>query len=226
MSFLRPKKPELTPEQKRRLPPGQVLTEKWPVLQASYIPRFDPKTWDFRVWGLVAEPVHWTWEEFNRLPLTAVSCDIHCVTRWSRYDNVFEGVHIKEIMRRVKPLPEARFVMEHADPDYTTNIPLAELIDEDVILALKWNGQPLAAEHGGPMRLVVPKLYFWKSAKWLRGFEFMAEDAPGFWEMYGYNMHGDPWRSERYAEPTTTLKSVRQAAGYDPEPKGKHRTED
>jgi DMSO/TMAO reductase YedYZ molybdopterin-dependent catalytic subunit len=225
MSFFKPKKPELTADQKRRLPPGQVLTEKWPVLHASYIPRFDPKTWDFRISGLVEQPLRWSWQEFNALPMTTVHCDIHCVTRWSKYDNDFEGVHINEIMQHVKPLTDAHFVMEHADPDYTTNIPLDELVDDDVILALKHNGQPLTPEHGGPLRLVVPKLYFWKSAKWLRGFEFMPQDAPGFWEMYGYHMHGDPWRSERFGSPGDTLKSVRQAAGYDPEPKSTQRRE-
>lgn len=211
MSFFRPKKPELSQDQQRRLPPGQVLTEKWPVLHASYIPRFNPATWDFRVWGLVEQEARWTWDEFNRLPMTSVTCDIHCVTRWSRYDNVFEGVHIREIMKHIKPLAETRFVLEHADPeDYTTNIALAELVDDDVILALKHNGQPLAPEHGGPLRLVVPKLYFWKSAKWLRGFEFLPEDEPGFWEMYGYHMHGDPFREERFGGFTqTTMQSYR-----------------
>lgn len=198
MSFLKFKKPELSEDQKRRLPPGQVLTDKWPVLHASYIPRFDPKTWEFRIWGLVDQPARWTWDEFNKLPMTSVTCDIHCVTRWSRYDNVFEGVHIREIFKHVKLLPEARYVMQHADPDYTTNIAIDELLDDDVIVALKHNGQPLTAEHGGPVRLVVPKLYFWKSSKWLRGFEVMPQDAPGFWEMYGYHMHGDPWTEERF----------------------------
>jgi len=156
VSFFRPKKPELTEDQKRRLPPGQVLTEKWPVLHASHIPRFDPNKWDFRMTGLVEQPVRWTWQEFNQLPMTSVTCDIHCVTRWSKYDNVFEGVHIKEIMQHVKPLATATYVMEHADPDYTTNISLAELVDDDVILALKHNGQPLTAEHGGPLAAAAP----------------------------------------------------------------------
>ena len=210
VSFFKPRKPELTEDQKRRLPPGQVLTEKWPVLHASHIPRFDPKTWDFRMSGLVEQPVRWTWQEFNQMPMTSVSCDIHCVTRWSKYDNVFEGVHIKEIMRHIKPLATAHYVMERADPDYTTNISIAELVDDDVILALKHNGQPLTAEHGGPLRLVVPKLYFWKSAKWLRGFEFMPEDSPGFWEMYGYHMHGDPFREERFGgRVEQTMQNVR-----------------
>ena len=188
-----------TPEElAARTPPGQALTTKWPVLTYGLTPRFDPKTWTFRCFGLVEEEVTWTWEELLRLPRTEVACDIHCVTRWSRLDNRFEGVHIREIMKRVRLAPEARYVMIHADPDYTTNLSLAELVDDDVVLALTHDGQDLTPEHGGPLRLVVPKLYFWKSAKWLRGFEFIAEDRPGFWESYGYHMRGDPWNEERY----------------------------
>jgi len=186
-----------------RVPPGQVLTEKWPVLTYGLTPRFDPKTWTFRCFGLVEREVAWTWDEFNRLPRAEVACDIHCVTRWSRLDNRFGGVSIQEIVRHVAPKPDARYVMIHADPDYTTNLPLAELLDDDVILATHHDGEPLTPEHGGPLRLVVPKLYFWKSAKWLRGFEFLDVNPPGFWEVNGYHMHADPWKDERYSDQET-----------------------
>lgn len=187
----------------RRTPPGQVLTKKWPVLTYGRTPRFDPRTWSFRCFGLVAEEVSFTWDEFLALPRTEVTCDIHCVTHWSRLDNRFEGVHIREIMRRVRLERAARYVLIHADPDYTTNLPLPDLLDDDVLLALKHDGEDLTPEHGGPLRLVVPKLYFWKSAKWLRGFEFLDVNPPGFWELNGYHMHADPWVEERYSDQET-----------------------
>jgi DMSO/TMAO reductase YedYZ molybdopterin-dependent catalytic subunit len=186
-----------------RVPPGQVLTTKWPVLTYGRTPRFDPKTWTFRCFGLVEQEVVWSWEEFGALPRVRLVSDVHCVTRWSRLDNEWEGVHIREIMKRVRPQPGAQFVMQHAEPDYTTNIALADLVDGDVVLALKHNGRDLEPDHGGPMRLVVPKLYFWKSAKWLRAFEFLDVNPPGFWEQNGYHMHGDPWKDERYADQET-----------------------
>jgi len=196
-----------------RTPPGQVLTTKWPVLTYGLTPRFDPKTWTFRCTGLVEEPMTWTWEQLLKLPRAQVTCDIHCVTRWSRLDNTFEGVPIREIVRRVKPKPEARYVMIHADPDYTTNLPLAELVDDDVLLALKHDGADLTPDHGGPLRLVVPKLYFWKSAKWLRAFEFLDVNPPGFWEQNGYHMHADPWKEERYSDQETrAMQSMRAEA--------------
>ncbi|HJR00022.1 MAG TPA: sulfite oxidase-like oxidoreductase [Methylomirabilota bacterium] len=187
----------------RRTPPGQVLTRKWPVLTYGLTPRFDPRKWSFRCWGLVEEEVSFTWEEFQALPRTEVTCDIHCVTHWSRLDNRFEGVSIREIMRRARVKPEARYVLIHADPDYTTNLPLEDLVADDVLLALKHDGQDLTPDHGGPLRLVVPKLYFWKSAKWLRGFEFLEVNPPGFWELNGYHMHADPWAEERYSDQET-----------------------
>ena len=184
----------------RRTPPGQVLTTKWPVLTYGLTPRFDHRKWSFRCFGLVEEEVSWSWEEFQSLPRAEVACDIHCVTRWSRLDNRFEGVRIREIMKRVRPKPEARYVMIHADPDYTTNLPLSDLLDDDVLLALKHDGRDLTPDHGGPLRLVVPKLYFWKSAKWIRELEFLDRDQLGFWERYGYNNDADPWKEERYSE--------------------------
>jgi DMSO/TMAO reductase YedYZ molybdopterin-dependent catalytic subunit len=195
----------------RRLPPGQALTAKWPVLTYGLTPRFDPERWTFRCFGLVEEEVSWTWAEFLELPRAEVSCDIHCVTRWSRLDNRFEGVPVREIMKRVRVKPDARYVMVHADPDYTTNLPLDELVHDDVLLALKHDGQALTPEHGGPLRLVVPKLYFWKSAKWLRAFEFLDVNPPGFWEVNGYHMHADPWKEERYSDQETRAMQTMRA---------------
>ena len=194
-----------------RIPPGQARTSKWPVLTYGLTPRFDPRTWTFRCFGLVEEEVTWTWEEFLALPRTEVRCDIHCVTRWSRLDNRFEGVHIREIMKRVRLKPEAAYVMIHADPDYTTNLPVVDLVDDDVLLALKHDGDDLTPDHGGPLRLVVPKLYFWKSAKWLRAFEFLDVNPPGFWELNGYHMHADPWQEERYSDQETRAMQVLRA---------------
>ena len=195
----------------RRTPPGQVLTKKWPVLTYGLTPRFDPRRWSFRCFGLVEEDVSWTWEEFLELPRGEIVCDIHCVTRWSRLDTRFGGVPIREILARVRLKPAAKYVLVHADPDYTTNLPLAALAEADVLLALSHDGQPLTPDHGGPLRLVVPRLYFWKSAKWLRGFEFLDVNPPGFWELNGYHMQGDPWREERYADQETRAMQAMRA---------------
>ncbi|MBX5490195.1 MAG: sulfite oxidase-like oxidoreductase [Chloroflexi bacterium] len=183
---------------KDRLPPGQYLTKGWPVLHYGDVPRVQLSTWTFRVWGLVARPQEWTYEQFLALGHAAVTCDIHCVTRWSKFDNTFEGVPFRKVLEAVQPLPDARFVMVHAEHGFTTNVPLADLDRDDVLFAHKHNGAELTPEHGWPLRLVVPHLYFWKSAKWVRGLEFRAEDAPGFWESYGYHMRGDPWQEQRY----------------------------
>ena len=149
--------------------------------------------------GLVEEEVHFTWDEFMALPQTTVRSDIHCVTHWSKFDNDWTGVHIRDVLSRVKLKPEAKHVMVHSHGGYTTNIPLAELVDEDVLFAHSHDGKPLEKQHGWPLRLVVPKLYFWKSAKWVRGMVAMPDEKPGFWEMYGYHIHGDPWTEERYS---------------------------
>ena len=194
-----------------RVPPGQTLTSKWPVLTYGLTPRFDPKRWTFRCFGLVEDEVSWTFEELCALPRVSITSDVHCVTRWSKLDNVWEGVPVREIMSRVRLRPEARYVMQHADPDYTTNIALPDLVDDDVLLALKHNGRELPPDHGGPVRLVVPKLYFWKSAKWLRAFEFLDVNPPGFWEQNGYHMHADPWREERYSDQETTAMQKMRA---------------
>ena len=182
-----------------RLPPGQSLTLKWPVLQYGGVPRFDPGKWDFRITGLVEKPLRLSWEEFRRLPQTEVLADMHCVTRWSRFDNRWKGVLFTEVMKRVEPKPEARFVLLHDGQNYTTNVPLADLSRPNVLFAWEHDGEPLAAEHGGPVRLVVPHLYAWKSIKWVRGFELLAEDQPGFWEENGYHIYGDPFKEQRYS---------------------------
>ncbi|HMA35462.1 MAG TPA: molybdopterin-dependent oxidoreductase [Chloroflexia bacterium] len=183
---------------KKRLPPGQTLTDKWPVLHYGPVPRRQLKDWNFRVWGLVDKPVVWTWDEFQALPKMTINRDISCVTRWTRFDLNFEGVPFKEVLRQVQVQPAAQFVMVHAENGFTTNLPLDDLLQDDVLFAHKAEGQELELEHGWPLRLVVPHLYFWKSAKWVRGLEFMAQNAPGFWEEAGYHMRGDPWKEERY----------------------------
>jgi DMSO/TMAO reductase YedYZ molybdopterin-dependent catalytic subunit len=181
-----------------RLPPGQYLTEKWPVLHAGSIPETDLSTWTFRVFGEVENPVELTWEQFTGLPRHATTQDIHCVTRWSRFDAGFAGVHWRTLAALVRPKPSARFVVAHAEEEFSSNLPLAFLEPDEAVLALEADGEPLAAEHGWPLRLVVPGKYFWKSAKWLRGLELLDHDRPGFWERYGYHNDADPWKEERY----------------------------
>ena len=197
--FHRDKKEKNSLTDPDRVPPGQVLTPKWPVLHYGGVPRVDLAKWDLRVFGQVENPFALTWEEYRALPRTQLHCDIHCVTRWSRLDNTFEGVPFREIYDRARPRPDARFAMVHAENGFTTNVPLEDLLQPNVILADSHDGAPLSPEHGWPLRLVVPHLYFWKSAKWLRGFEFLVADQPGFWEQYGYHMRGDPWQEERYS---------------------------
>ena len=182
-----------------RLPPGQKLTDGWPVLHYGGIPDIDLATWKFSMIGEIESEVSFTWDEFMALPQTTLKSDIHCVTHWSKFDNDWTGVTIADVMSHLNVKPEAKHVMVHSHGGYTTNIPLVELMRDDVILAHSHNGAPLEAQHGGPMRLVVPKLYFWKSAKWVRGMVFMGDEKPGFWEMYGYHIHGDPWKEERYS---------------------------
>jgi len=182
-----------------RLPPGQSLTLKWPVLHYGSVPRFDPERCDFRVYGAVDAPVRWTWSEFNALPKVKRHSDFHCVTRWSRFDNDWEGVAFREVLERVKLKAGARYVLVHAEQGFTANVPLADLDREEVLLATHHDGQPLSPEHGYPLRLIVPHLYAWKSVKWVRGIEFLDQDAPGFWEQNGYHMYGDPWKEQRFS---------------------------
>ena len=181
-----------------RLPPGQSLTLKWPVLHYGGVPRFDPKTWDFRTAGLVEKQLCLTWNEFIALPKIQVTSDFHCVTRWSRFNNHWEGVPFRAVYDLTRPKPEATHVLVRAEGGYTSNVPLKDLLEDNVLFALKYDGEPLPPEHGGPMRLVVPKLYAWKSAKWVRGLEFMPYDRAGFWEQNGYPMYGDPWKEQRF----------------------------
>ncbi len=181
-----------------RLPPGQSLTLKWPVLHYGSVPRFDPARWDFRIYGLVEQPERLTWDEFNRLPRAKTHSDFHCVTRWSRFDNDWEGVAFSEVLKLVKLKPEAQYVLVHAEQGFTANVPLADLDRDDVLFATHHDGQPLTPDHGYPLRLIVPHLYAWKSVKWVRGLEFTARDIPGFWEQNGYHMYGDPFREQRF----------------------------
>ena len=181
-----------------RLPPGQYLTEKWPVLHAGSVPKTDLATWDFKVWGEVEQPVTLSWDELQALPATEITIDIHCVTRWSRFDTGFKGVHWRELAKLAKPKPTARFVLAHAEHDFSANVPLEALEDENALLAYEADGEPLTPDHGWPLRLVIPSRYFWKSAKWLRGLELLPSDRLGFWERYGYHNDADYWREERY----------------------------
>jgi DMSO/TMAO reductase YedYZ molybdopterin-dependent catalytic subunit len=182
-----------------RLPPGQYLTDKWPVLHAGTVPDTDLATWDFQVFGEVEKPVRLGWEEFKALPSTELTLDIHCVTRWSRFDTSFKGVHWRELAELVKPKQSAHFVVAHAEQEFTANVPLAAIEDEEALLAYEADGAPLTPEHGWPLRLVVPHRYFWKSAKWLRGLELLPTDRPGFWERYGYHNDADYSKEQRYS---------------------------
>ena len=182
-----------------RLPPGQYLTEKWPVLHAGGVAEYrDLSTWTFKVFGEVEQTLELSWEQFNELPRSENTQDIHCVTRWSHFDMHFEGVHWRELAKLVQPKPTANFVVAHAEAGFTSNVPLSFLEDDNAILATHADGEPLTPEHGYPLRLVIPGKYFWKSAKWLRGIELSSSDKPGFWERYGYHNDADPWKEERY----------------------------
>jgi DMSO/TMAO reductase YedYZ molybdopterin-dependent catalytic subunit len=187
-----------------RLPPGQYLTEKWPVLHAGTVPKIDLATWDFTVAGEVERELTLTWEQLLALPSRQVTVDIHCVTRWSRFDTTFKGVHWSELAKLVSPKPSARFVIAHAEQGFTSNMPLAAIEDERALIAYEADGEPLTPDHGWPLRLVVPSRYFWKSAKWLRGLELRADDRPGFWERYGYHNDADFTKEERYSFSTFT----------------------
>lgn len=192
---------DVRPTDRPRLPPGQILTQKWPVLHYGTVPHVDPAAWRLEVTGLVEAPFTLGWDELQALPQAETLCDIHCVTRWSRYDNVFAGVPVRILVERARPRPEVTHVLVHAEHGFTTNLPLDDFLAPGNLLALRHNGRELDPEHGGPVRLVVPHLYFWKSAKWVRGFEFMEGDYPGFWEQNGYHMRGEPWAEERYGRP-------------------------
>lgn len=192
-----------------RLPPGQALTQKFPVLHYGSVPSFNPATWDFRVWGEVEEPVRWSWEEFNQLPRTRLTMDIHCVTRWSKFDTDWEGVSVRTLIEQklIRLRSTAKFVMQHAEYGFTANLPLEVMLADNFLMATHYNGEPLTPDHGYPLRGIVGAIpgredlmtpYFWKGAKWLRGLEFMTQDRRGFWEQAGYHNNADVWEEERF----------------------------
>jgi len=192
-----------------RLPPGQALTQKFPVLHYGPVPVFNPATWDFRIWGEVEEDKKWSWNEFNQLPRITLTMDIHCVTRWSKLDTAWEGVSVRMLVDKgfVGIKPSTKYVLQHAEYGFTVNLPLEVVLADNFLLATHFNGQPLTPEHGTPLRGVVGYIsgrndlkttYFWKGAKWLRGLEFMSHDQPGFWEQAGYHNEADVWKEERY----------------------------
>jgi DMSO/TMAO reductase YedYZ molybdopterin-dependent catalytic subunit len=197
-------------EKEGRLPPGQSLTNKFPVLHYGPVPRFNPATWDFRAWGEVEEPVRWTWEEFQKLPRRTINMDIHCVTRWSKFDTQWEGVLLRDLVDQgfLHVKPGAKYILQHAEYGFTVNLPLEVALQDNFLMATHFNGEPLPPDHGYPLRgvigaipqrddLIVP--YLWKGAKWLRGLEFMAQDRLGFWEQAGYHNEADVWKEERFA---------------------------
>lgn len=209
-SIFRRKEDEQKFKQQGRLPPGQAYTQRFPVLHYGPVPGFNPATWDFRVWGEIEKPFQLNWEEFNKLPRTQLTMDIHCVTRWSKFDTLWEGVSVRTLVDQglLKINPQAKFVIEHAEYGYTTNLPLAVVLQENFLMATHFDGQPISPDHGYPLRGVVGAIpgkrelispYLWKGAKWLRGLEFTAQDHPGFWEQAGYHNQADIWKEERFS---------------------------
>ncbi|MDA5109785.1 sulfite oxidase-like oxidoreductase [Brevibacillus thermoruber] len=191
--------PTVDPALARRLPPGQVLTERFPILHEGEVPVYDLETWTLRVFGEVDRDVTLSYADIMAMPQTTITCDIHCVTRWSRFDNRFTGVRFRDFLAAAGVTPQGRYVMLHGDYGYTANVALTDLDRDDVLLAHSFDGAPLTDKHGWPLRLIVPHLYFWKSVKWLRGIEFMNENKPGFWEQNGFHLNGDPFREERFS---------------------------
>jgi DMSO/TMAO reductase YedYZ molybdopterin-dependent catalytic subunit len=183
----------------QRLPPGQHLTRDWPVLDLGLLPQISQRDWRLDVDGVVETPLFWDFAQFMAQPQTTLTSDIHCVTTWTRYDNQWEGLSTRDLIAACRPREEARFVLLHSNDGYTTNLSLEDFAAEDAVLAHAWSGAPLTQEHGGPVRLVVPQLYFWKSAKWLKAIEFVDADRPGYWEVRGYHNRGDPWQEQRYS---------------------------
>jgi DMSO/TMAO reductase YedYZ molybdopterin-dependent catalytic subunit len=208
-SIFRRKEDEQRLAQSGRLPPGQSLTQKFPVLHYGAVPPFNPATWDFRVWGEVEQEVRWTWDEFQKLPRTRITMDLHCVTRWSKFDTDWEGVSLRTLMEQglIRPKPTARFVLQHAEYGFTTNLPVEVMLQENFLLATHFNGEPISPDHGYPLRGVVGQIngrndlktpYLWKGAKWLRGLELMTHDRLGFWEQAGYHNEADIWKEQRF----------------------------
>lgn len=207
-SIFRRKEDEKKFKEQGRMPPGQSLTNRFPVLHYGPVPRFNAATWDFSIWGEVEQPLRFTWDEFNQLPRTKVTMDLHCVTRWSKFDTLWEGISLRTLldMGLFKPKPEAKFVMQHAEYGFTTNLPLKVMLQENFLLATHYNGEPLSPDHGYPLRGVVGAIpgvemedpYLWKGAKWLRGLELMTENRRGFWEQAGYHNNANVWQEERF----------------------------
>lgn len=186
-----------------RVPPGQYVTEKFPVLHYGSVPTYNnlEQTWDLRVWGEIEEPIRFSFQEFRSLPTITATIDIHCVTRWSKLDTTWTGVQFKEFLKHIPALkPSAKYILWHCEQGYTANVPLEIMLEDEAMLAYLYEGKELDPEHGYPLRSFVPKKYFWKSAKWLRGIEFLSQDQLGFWERYGYNNNADPWKEERYSD--------------------------
>jgi DMSO/TMAO reductase YedYZ molybdopterin-dependent catalytic subunit len=181
-----------------RLPPGQYYTERYPVLNVGDVPTVDLSTWTLHVFGLVEHELELSWDELHAFPNVEVVVDIHCVTKWSKFDMHWKGVRVRDVLEAAAVKPNATHVVQHAEYGYTTNTPLTEVLAENAIIAWEVDGEPLPAEHGGPVRMVIPRLYFWKSAKWLRELELLDHDEPGFWERNGYHNVGDPWLEQRY----------------------------
>jgi DMSO/TMAO reductase YedYZ molybdopterin-dependent catalytic subunit len=194
-----PETMNVDPALRHRVPPGQTVTDRFPILHEGEVPEYDINTWNLRVFGLVEEERVFTYPELLDMEQRTAQFDIHCVTRWSKLDTVWEGILFRDFLKLLKVKPEARHVMFHADPDYDTNVPLSDLMRDDCLLAFRYDGQPLTPKHGWPLRVVMPHRYFWKSAKWLRGIEFMAEDRPGFWERNGFHNDADPFKEERFS---------------------------
>ena len=193
----RPDQVKIAPQVGERVPPGQYLSKKFPVLTYGSKPKIDLASWQIRVFGLVEQEIELDWQEFTGLEWVTITADFHCVTQWSSLDNTWEGVPLASLIAPARPLPMARFVMAHCFGGYTTNLPI-EVAMEEGLLAHRQNGQELGQDHGWPVRLIIPSRYGWKSAKWLNGIELLAEDAPGFWEQRGYNNNADPWKEERF----------------------------
>lgn len=208
-SIFRRREDEKRYEEEGRLPPGQSVTNKFPVLHYGPVPRFDPATWNFKVWGEVEQEITWTWDEFQALPRTSLTMDIHCVTRWSKFDTTWEGVSVRRLVDEglIRLKPGAQYVLQHAEYGFTVNLPLSVVLAENFLLATHFNGEPISPDHGYPLRGIVGAIsgredlsvpYFWKGAKWLRGLEFMSRDRRGFWEQAGYHNEADVWKEQRF----------------------------
>ena len=209
-NFLNRREEERKVREENRLPPGQSVTQKFPVLHYGPTPKTDLSTWDLKVFGLVEEEKVWTWDEFNQLPRTSLTMDIHCVTRWSKFDTDWEGISLKTLVDEgiIRPKAEANYIVQHCEQGYTTNLPLEAMLQDNVLMATHYNGEPVPLEHGWPLRVVVGSYadrseewsaYFWKGGKWLRALEFRSTDQPGFWERNGYHNEADPWKEQRHS---------------------------